>query len=187
MRKAQRAAASEPSLLQRVAAAETTGKRAVAAVLAETVDLKLPNATVGTKRKRCAAAEAAQAARAASEPTLAGLEQAVSRRKAALVAAMQAQAADSAQLERAEQQFDAYEGRGSEVLDDPAYLAAERAHTVASDAYDKSAHVAVWARIFLQHAQLEQCREECARLRVQNEHLEAVVAEREYVSVREGA
>lgn len=30
MRKAQRAAASEPSLLQRVAAAETTGKRAVA-------------------------------------------------------------------------------------------------------------------------------------------------------------
>ena len=187
MRKAQRAAASEPSLLQRVAAAETTGKRAIAAVLAETVDLKLPNATVGTKRKRCAAAEAAQAARAASEPTLAGLEQAVSRRKAALVEAMQAQAADSAQLERAEQQFDAYEGRGSEVLDDPAYLAAERAHTVASDAYDKSAHVAVWARIFLQHAQLEQCREECARLRVRNEHLEAVVAEREYVSVREGA
>ena len=90
----------------------------------------------------------------------------MSRRKAALVAAMQAQAADSAQLERAEQQFDAYEGRGSEVLDDPAYFAAERAHTVASDAYDKSAHVAVWARIFLQHAQLEQCREECTRLRV---------------------
>ena len=129
-------------MLQRVAAAETAGKRAVAAVLAETVDLKLPNATVGAKRKRCAAAQAAQAAqaaRAASEPTLAaGLEQAVSRRQAALVAAKQAHAANSAQCERAEQQYDAYKGRDSEVLDDPAYLAAERADTAANHAWLRS-------------------------------------------------
>ena len=124
-------------MLQRVAAAETAGKRAVAAVLAETVDLKLPNATVGAKRKRCAAAQAAQAARAASEPTLAGLEQAVSRRQAALEAAEQAETADWAQVERAEQQYDAYKGCGSEVLED-VLRAAERAHTAASAAWTQS-------------------------------------------------
>ena len=169
---AQRAASKDPSRLPRVAAAEAAGRAAVAKVLAAPVDLNLPNATVGAKRKRCAAAEAAQAAQAASEPTLAGLEQAVSRRRTALVTAAQAETADWAQVERAEQQYDAYQGCGSEVLED-VLRAAERAYLRACDAHTKSAHEAVWARVYLQHAQLEQCREECARLRVRNEHLEA--------------
>ena len=172
---AQRAASKDPSRLPRVAAAEAAGRAAVAKVLVAPVDLKLPNATVGAKRKRYAAAEAAQAARAASEPTLAGLEQAVSRRKAALVAAMQAQAADSAQLERAEQQLDAFEDCGFEKLDDPAYLAAERAYTAASAAWTQSERKLWGARVFWLAAELKLCQERCARLQTRNEHLEAVV------------
>ena len=76
-------------------------------------------------------------------------------------------------------------GCGSEVLED-VLRAAERAYLRACDAHTKSAHEAVWARVYLQQAQLEQCREECARLLVRNEHLEAVI-ESERVSVRGGA
>jgi hypothetical protein len=108
--------------------------RAVAAVLAETVDLKLMNVV------RCSegGAGASSSVRADACWAGAGSEQAVSRRQAALVAAKQAESADRAQLKLAEQQFNDYEGRGCEVLDDPAYLAAERAHTAASAAWTQS-------------------------------------------------
>ena len=165
VRGAQRAASKDPSRLPRVVAAEAAGRAAVAKVLAAPVDFKLPNATVGAKRKRYAAAEAAQAARAASKPTLAGLEQAVSRREAALVAAMQAQAADSALLERADPQFDAYEDQGR--LEGPAweaYLVVERAHTAASHAWTMSQDKLMRARVHWLCAKLKLCEEKCARL-----------------------
>lgn len=47
VRVAKAAAAKDPSLLQRISAAEAAGEAAVAAVFAARVDLKLPNATVG--------------------------------------------------------------------------------------------------------------------------------------------
>ena len=67
VRSAQRAAIKDSALLERVTAAVKAGKEAVAAVLATPVDLKLPNATVGAKQKRCAS-EAAPTAESAPTP-----------------------------------------------------------------------------------------------------------------------
>ena len=63
LRKARVAAAKDVALQPAVAAAEKALKAALEAVYAERVDLKLPNATVGAKRKRVqwAEAEAAEA------------------------------------------------------------------------------------------------------------------------------
>ena len=54
---ARAAASRDPSLLPRVAAAEAASKAAQEAVLRQTYDLKLPNSTVGAKRKQVPAAE----------------------------------------------------------------------------------------------------------------------------------
>ena len=73
VRKAKRAAAANPSLVPRVAAAEAAGKASIAAVLARPAPLDLPNETVG-KRKRvapavdCGAGTSAMSAEQTSEP-----------------------------------------------------------------------------------------------------------------------
>ena len=83
VRSAKLAAAENPSLLWRVAAAEASGEAAIAAILAASVDLKLPNATVGAKRKRTPTVTSADAA---AEP----LAELVAEKKAALRAAQAA-------------------------------------------------------------------------------------------------
>ena len=108
VRSAQRAATKDSALLERVTAAVKAGKEAVAAMLAAPVDLKLPNATVGAKRKRCAS-EAAPTAEAAPTPEsrLAKLRQAVHVADCALQTAQQVASTDRHREERAGQRFDA--------------------------------------------------------------------------------
>ena len=71
VRSAKRAAAKDASLLPRVAAAEAAGEAAIATVLTATVELKLPNATVGAKRKRVAEAALAVEVTPVAEQTFA--------------------------------------------------------------------------------------------------------------------
>ena len=90
VRKATRAAEKDESLGRLVADAEKEGARAVAAVLAKPCNLKLPNATVGAKRKRVRfAADPAPAAEAA-EPLA---RDAIAEKRAALRAAEAASSA----------------------------------------------------------------------------------------------
>lgn len=138
---------------------------------AEPVELKLANATDGTKRKRCATAEPKQAAPATSETTLAELQQAVSRARTALVTAEQAASVDCSRSDRAGRHFDTYEGRGVDVFEDRSYLAAERAVLAADADWEKSSREALYAHLKLQSAELRLCREVCARLQARNEQL----------------
>ena len=100
VRAAKLAASEDPSLLRRVAAAEAAGKAAIAEIMAAPVDLKLPNATVGAKRKRAAA----MSADAAAELVVAEKKAALRAALAACEAAIASRDALSARVARADRQ-----------------------------------------------------------------------------------
>jgi hypothetical protein len=104
VRKARRAAEKDKTLKKGVADAEEMGRKAVADILGKSVDLGLPNETVGAKRKaRPAASEAAPTA----AETLNALRSAEAKARAADEAAGAVKAADFLRLERARQRVDA--------------------------------------------------------------------------------
>ena len=86
-----------------MAAVDAAGQSAVAAVLRKPVNLKLPNATVGAKRKRPveAAAEGAD-----PELTSGELIAAYKKAQAAFDAATALAATDASQLERAQRRYE---------------------------------------------------------------------------------
>ena len=102
VRKATRAAEKDESLGGLVANAERDGARAVAAVLAKPCNLKLPNATVGVKRKRVRfAADPAVAAEPLAEDEIAEKRAALRAAEAASSAAVATADADARRYERA--------------------------------------------------------------------------------------
>ena len=112
VRKARRAADKDPTLEQGVAEAELNGRKVVEAVLRSRVDLKLPNETVGAKRKcmvesvpTASPAWPPTAAERAAE-TLANRRLGVQTAMAALDAAEEARAANHAQVARLQRTLD---------------------------------------------------------------------------------
>ena len=129
VRKARRAADKDAALEQGVAEAELNGRKVVEAVLRTRVDLKLPNETVGTKRKSTVesiptgTAWPPTAVERAAE-TLAKCQQKVPTAIAAFDAAVEARAANRAHVARLQrslnelgpwpdddQHFDSWESR----------------------------------------------------------------------------
>ena len=109
LRSARAAAAKDPAHRPRALEAEQAEAKAVAAVLAAPVDLKLPNATVGAKRKRAATEPVvpALAEAEAAPPTLAELEAAVAAAQDAWERAEAVQCADELRVDRAKRRRDA--------------------------------------------------------------------------------
>ena len=100
VRKARRAADKDPALQQGIKDAEEKGQKAVAAVLSKSVDLDLPNETVGAKRKHAAVANPPV------RPTLEALRAAAARAQAAVEAAKAVETADRRRWERAQRKVD---------------------------------------------------------------------------------
>ena len=110
LRKETRAAEKDAALWERVAAVDKAGQSAVAAVLRKPVNLKLPNATVGAKRKRPTAAAAEGAAPA--EPPHDELIAAAKKAMAAFDAAKALLASAELGCERAEKRAELASERG---------------------------------------------------------------------------
>lgn len=178
VRSAQRAATKDSALLERVTAAVKAGKEAVAAVLAVPVDLKLPNATVGAKRKRCAS-EAAPTAEAAPTPEsrLTKLRQAVHVADCALQTAQQVASADRHLEERAGQRFDALNDPNGEPpvgwYEDASYRAAEQAAADTEDTAHMSDVAVLRARLKWQDAHAQYHLELSQQVLAENTRLHA--------------
>ena len=110
VRKETRAAEKGAALWERVAAVDKAGQSAVAAVLRKPINLRLPNATVGAKRKRPTAAAAEGAAPA--EPPHDELVAAAKKALAAFAAAKALLASAELGCERAEKQAELASERG---------------------------------------------------------------------------
>jgi hypothetical protein len=105
VRKARHAVATDPALLPRITAAEAAGKAAVAAVLSAPVDLKLPNATVGARKRQRREASSAAAPVPVAAPVVA---EAAAVSPSASIAQLEAVvAADECRVERAQRRLDA--------------------------------------------------------------------------------
>lgn len=108
VRKATRAAEKDAALSSGIVDAERDGTAAVGLVLDKIYDLKLPNETVGAKRKRAAIAKAADVE---ARPSLPELSAAVAKAQRVLCAAEEAHAAAAAAAEldvaRAQRRLDA--------------------------------------------------------------------------------
>ena len=103
VRKAQRAAAKDAALEPGVAAAEAAGEAVIAAVLTVTVDLDLPNETVGAvKRKRGITSTAP----ATAEPALEALRATAKKARVTFEGTQAVQAADGLRAKRAMQRLD---------------------------------------------------------------------------------